>query len=200
MQRCLCQSPLSASTFKSWLHWPRLQQLQVSQVKPANSKCRGVTTSWRIFYNHTSVLYGMTDGSCLRTAAYKRETQNEKELFKKKECCKQSPREWWCPRTIGEQLHTREPEHAWHSLHVQPYLRSAGWRSCRRVAGAQYSLNANFVCWSPNGMLGEHHHILFYPTLQDSCTTRIYFLKASQWLQTITGPSTEEAVKQKLLF
>ena len=29
--------------------------------------------------------YGMTDGPCLRTAAYKRETQNEKELFKKKE-------------------------------------------------------------------------------------------------------------------
>ena len=56
------------------------------------------------------------------------------------------------------------------------------------------------LCWSPNGMLGEHHHILFYPTLQDSCTTRIYFLKASQWLETITGLSTEEAVKQKLLF
>ena len=69
---------------------------------------------------------------------------------------------------------------------------------CCRVPGAQHYLNANFGCWSSNGMLGEHHHILFHPTLQDSFTTRIYILRASQWLE--AGLSMEKAVKQKLLL
>lgn len=188
------------SSFESWLHLPRLQQLRVPRVKLANSKYRGVTASWRIFYNHTSALCRVTDGSCLRTAAYKRETEKEKELFKKKECCKQSPHEWWCPRTIEAQLHTK----AARTCLAFPACTTVCWVSRLAVLPTSYRGPVLFKCelrlliTIRNAGRTSSYPILSYFT-GFLYNRNIFPERALQWLETQTDMSNEKAVKQQLL-
>jgi hypothetical protein len=138
----------------------------------------------------------MTDGQCFSIAAYKRETQQEAELFKKKECCKQSPSERWCPRTIGATYHrgSNMPGIPCRYRHISGRALPLSCRAAVRL----WMWTLVVVDQQTECRETSSYPILCY--FIGFLDNEDYFLRASKWMETRPVLSTEKIVKHTLLY